>query len=111
MSLCRLAMIWVAMRTGFGVNIFRHRRADLCHVQHTDGFVDPCSTLACRYQTWNDLTLCPAANVLSKAAAARTTSSSECERPTICKPTGMPSGANPAQTEAAGCPVRLNGYV
>ena len=30
---------------------------------------------------------------------------------TICNPTGKPSDVNPAGTEAAGCPVRLNGYV
>src|SRR5204863_415732 len=30
-------------------------------------------------------------------------------RPTICRPTGRPAGVNPAGTEAAGWPVKLNG--
>src|SRR4029453_9121832 len=47
----------------------------------------------------------------SNAAAARMTVASAKRRPTICNPTGNPSDVNPAGTEAAGCPVRLNGYV
>ena len=31
--------------------------------------------------------------------------------PTICRPTGSPSPVKPHGTDAAGCPVRLNGYV
>jgi hypothetical protein len=44
-----------------------------------------------------------------ECGAALTTSYSLRLRPTICSPTGMPSPAMPAQTVAAGWPVRLNG--
>src|SRR5881396_1595336 len=45
----------------------------------------------------------------SKAADAARTVASACRRPTICRPTGNPSSVQPAGTEAAGWPVRLNG--
>src|SRR5437660_1167121 len=45
----------------------------------------------------------------SNAALAAITVSSSCRRPTICNPTGSPSGVNPAGMEAAGCPLILNG--
>src|SRR5207302_43485 len=47
----------------------------------------------------------------SKAAEAARTVASACRRPTICRPTGSPSSVQPAGTEAAGWPVRLNGNV
>src|SRR5882762_6011440 len=47
----------------------------------------------------------------SKAAEARSTVVSSNRRPTICSPIGNPSFVNPHGTEAAGWPVRLNGYV
>ena len=53
-------------------------------------------------QAENGFTLYPAGCERSNAAAARTTSYSACERPTICTPTGMPSAEIPAQTVAAG---------
>ena len=45
----------------------------------------------------------------SNAADARSTVRSAKRRPTICRPTGRPAGVNPAGTEAAGWPVKLNG--
>src|SRR5256886_15156629 len=47
----------------------------------------------------------------SNAAAAPRTPASSKRRPTICSPIGSPSLVNPHGTDAAGCPVRLNGYV
>src|SRR5689334_3235523 len=47
----------------------------------------------------------------SNAAAAASTARSAWRRPTICSPTGSPSVVSPAGTDAAGWPVRLNGYV
>src|SRR5438552_360138 len=47
----------------------------------------------------------------SYAAAAARTARSAWRRPTICSPTGRPSAVNPAGTDTAGWPVRLNGYV
>src|SRR5207249_7410880 len=45
----------------------------------------------------------------SNAADAWSTVRSAKRRPTICRPTGRPAGVNPAGTEAAGWPVKLNG--
>src|SRR3989441_9916266 len=47
----------------------------------------------------------------SNAAAAPRTPASSKRRPTICSPIGSPSLVNPHGTDAAGCPVRLKGYV
>ena len=42
---------------------------------------------------------------------SRGRAASACHRPTIWRPTGKPSFVKPQGTVAAGCPVRLNGYV
>ena len=47
----------------------------------------------------------------SKAAAAAKMRNSANFGATICKPTGSRFESSPAGTEAAGCPVRLNGTV
>ena len=48
---------------------------------------------------------------LSNARAARSTSMSLRGGPTICNASGRPSFENPHGTDAAGCCVKLNGYV
>src|SRR5439155_25195975 len=45
----------------------------------------------------------------SKAADARSTVASSNRRPTTCSPIGSPPLVKPHGTDAAGCPVRLNG--
>ena len=45
----------------------------------------------------------------STALAARSTSASEYNGPTICTPTGKPDVVKPQGTVAAGCRVILNG--
>ena len=52
-----------------------------------------------------------AGRIRSKARASRSTPTSSKRRPTICRPTGSPSGVNPAGTEIAGCSDMLNGTV
>src|SRR5262249_59414041 len=47
----------------------------------------------------------------SNAAAARRQRASWCQGATICRATGSPSAVNPQGTDAAGQPVRLNGYI
>jgi len=50
----------------------------------------------------------PSASSSSSTRGAGTVRSAK-RRPTICRPTGRPAGVNPAGTEAAGWPVKLNG--
>src|SRR5262249_33288692 len=53
----------------------------------------------------------PNGRAASKARLARRTSVSAPIAPTICRPIGSPSRVNPHGMDAAGCCVKLNGYV
>jgi hypothetical protein len=54
--------------------------------------------------------LAPTPVACSKACASWRTLKSARERPTICRPTGKPSGVNPAGTETAGQNVTVIQY-